>query len=218
MSITEIPTDKDMYFSFKTGQRVLVKGTTKVSDIIDHTMRKYARQEGIPDTYTFSHSGTIVIINGRIRIVEAVANGLCPNLFFEHYNLLKDDIMIVEPREGISPKERDLITEYALDLIAVNNFYQYWSLICWLAYVHVAFKWKGKYRRLNIFGKGNKFSNVCYEATYLIAKRCWPVEFPKNPEHGTCYDLYRPEKDFIVYSNQPFHESIKKMFDEGKVR
>lgn len=186
-----------------TGYRALVNGKTFLAKTIRKVMRKYGKQMGYNLDNIFSHSGTLVHLNSRVRIVEAVANGLCPNGFFKHYDLLKDDIIIIAPREPFTGAEVDEIAEYALDLIAVNNFYQYWSLLFWLAYVYIAFKWRGKWYRLNLFGKGNKFSNVCFEATHRIVKHVRPKDFPGNSEIASCFDLYDPRRDVIVYRNHP---------------
>ena len=187
----------------QTGDRILVNSKSFLSRTIQKVMRRYAKQEGISDEYTYSHAGTIVILNGEEYVAESVENGFRLRWLFRHYNAYYDDMMIIRQKLPLTDQELVETEDEALYLQEVNNFYQYWGLLSWLLYVYVTFKWRGKYRRINFFGKGNKFSNYCYEGAYRIAKHVRPKDFQKNPEIVTCYDLYDPNRDEIVYRNKP---------------
>ena len=155
--------NETIMIQLQTGDRILVNSTSFLSRTIQKVMRHYAKQEGISDEYTYSHAGTILDIWLQTYIAESVENGLRIREFYGRYSPSNDDILIVRTKKEYSDYEKNCSRKYAIHLQEINNFYQYWGLLSWLLYVYVTFKWKGKYHRINFFGKGNKFSNYCYE-------------------------------------------------------
>lgn len=174
---------------FRTGDRILVNSNSFLSRSIQFFMRLYARKRHIDTQNTFSHAGTLVFIDGELYIAEAVENGYKLREFNKHYNLAKDKIIVFRNGIPYTRDEQTMARKYALYLMEVNNCYQYWAFIQWI--VLILFN-------INIFGKGNKFSSECYEATYRIAKHVRPDEFIRNPETATCYDILL-ETDKIVF-------------------
>lgn len=179
----------------QTGDRILVNSDSKLSKLIQFFMKKWAKKKGLNAEFTYSHAGTIVMLTGFTYVAESVENGFRLRQLDRHYlhNPSITGILFVRPKQWYTEEEELNIEAYALYLQEVNNFYQYWGLLQWAILVTTG---------INLFGKGNKFSNYCYEGAYRIAKHVRPADFPKNPEIVTCYDLYDPERDEIVYRNK----------------
>lgn len=163
----------------KTGDKFFVNSTSFLSKAIRFFMKLYAKKYKLTFDKIYSHVGIFVWIADELYIAESVDNGFNLRVFNQHYDLQKDDYIIIHRNKPIDEKKA---LKWLINLATVKIAYQYYNFIQWPLLILF---------NINLFSKGGRKFTYCYEACKRFDEFIEPGSTQGSLEIASFFDIYK---------------------------
>ncbi len=177
----------------KTGDSFLIRGTSKISDLIYKIMKHWGKKKGLNTDLIYTHAARFIWINNDLYIFGSIGNGYEPLLFTDKYNWNTTDFAVMRRKIPLTIEEQNKTTEYVLHLDSISIGYQYWNFFQWLFLIYLG---------VDFFGKGSDKFNYCYESERKARKNLNPENYGNVTETSIFDLLYDKNYDIIYRSKQ----------------